>query len=209
MDVYFVRHGETLLNKKNIHQSPSTPLSSKGYEQSQTVAELLRPVSADILITSEYVRAKETARIIGTALGLTPQVNDLFFEIERPSSLYGRSHFCVETFWYVILSVVHKNDSTWKYTDAENFTDISIRAKRALAYLEKLANTHASVVVVSHNIFINIMVAYLCSDRMIAVRDLIGTFLHVKRMKNAGVVHLAYDAHAGDGTCAWQLVNTL
>ncbi|MCR4285888.1 MAG: histidine phosphatase family protein [Candidatus Kaiserbacteria bacterium] len=207
MHVYFVRHGETLLNKKNVHQSPNTSLSPKGRDQSATVAEYLRAVNPDLLITSEYTRARETAGVIGQCVGLTPQVNGLFYEIERPSSLYGKSHFHIETLWYVIGSVLHKNNASWRYKDAENFGDISDRAQRALAYIESLEKEYNSVVVVSHTVFINIMVSYMCKNRMLDIRDLLLTFLHIEKMENTGIVHVEFLGRSSGNVCAWRLVD--
>lgn len=206
MHIYFVRHGETMLNKRHIHQSPNTPLSPKGREQVLTTAEFLRGVNPDALLTSEYTRAVESARLIGGAVGIKPMVNGFFYEIMRPSKLFGKSHFNFETFWYVILSVLHRNNPSWRYGDAENFFDISSRAKKALAYLESLRGTHDSVVVVSHTVFINTMVSYMCKNRILDIRDLILTFLHIERMKNASVVHVEYTGATAPHTCAWTLV---
>jgi broad specificity phosphatase PhoE len=206
MHIYFVRHGETLLNKKHIHQSPNTPLSSEGREQVLTVAEFLREVNPDALLTSEYTRAVESARIIGSSVGLKPMVSGLFYEIMRPSRLFGKSHFNIETFWYVILSVLHRKNKSWRYTDAENFFDISNRAKKALEYLESLRGTHSSVVVVSHTVFINTMVSYMCKNKILDVRDLFFTFFHIERMKNASVIHVEYNGATAPHTCAWTRV---
>jgi broad specificity phosphatase PhoE len=207
MHVYFVRHGETLLNKKNVHQSPNTPLSPKGREQSATVAEHLRAVNPDLLITSEYTRARETAGVIGQCVGLPSQANGLFYEIERPSSLYGKSHFHIETLWYVLGSVLNKKNKSWRYKDAENFDDISSRAQRALAYIESLGKEHNSVVVVSHTVFINIMISYMCKNRMLDVRDLLLTFLHIERMKNTDIIHVEFLGRTSDSVCAWKLID--
>ncbi len=209
MHVYFVRHGETLLNRRHIHQSPNTPLSVKGQDDARTTAEYLRGVNPTLLLSSEYTRARETAGVIGLCTGLTPAVNGLFFEIERPSKFYGLSHFSIETFWYVLLSIIHKDNPTWRYDDAENFSDIQKRAERALAYLESLSSIHSSVVVVSHTIFINVMVAYLCRNKMLTLKDLIFTFLHVERMKNGAVLHVEYTEKTVQNTCSWRLIDTV
>jgi len=206
MDVYFVRHGQTYLNALRLHQSPSTPLSPEGRIGALSVGEHLRGVNPDMLITSEYTRALETARIIGLHVGLTPQVNGLFYELMRPSRLFGKSHFHIETLWYVFLSVVHSKNPKWRYNDAENFGDITKRAQKALVYLESLHGTHNSVIVVSHAIFINILVSYLCRERMLNFRDLLSTFLDIKRMKNTEVVHLRYTKSNTSGTCAWERI---
>ncbi len=204
MHVYFVRHGKTDLNAQNVHQSPNTPLSPLGREDVLTLAENLRRVNPDLLLSSEYTRALETARIIGLHVGLTPQANGLFYEVIRPSKLFGKSHFHIETLWYIFLSVLKRNNPSWRYADAENFSDIVHRAKKALAYLESLEGTHDSVVVVSHTVFINIMVAYLCKKRMLSVRDLLPTFLHIERMPNTGIIHVEYTPPKAQNVCTWR-----
>jgi broad specificity phosphatase PhoE len=163
-------------------------------------------MNPDLLLSSEYTRALETARIIGMRTGTTPRVNGLFYEIVRPSKLFGKSHFSPVTFWYVIRSLFKKNNPKWRYEDAENFTDLSTRARRALGYLESLAGTHKSVVIVSHTIFVNIMVSYMCKDRLLSFSDLLLTFLHVERMRNGDVVHLEFIGKSPH-TCAWRLVS--
>jgi len=209
MHVYFVRHGETDLNRRHIHQSPNTPLSSRGREIVVSTAEGLRVVNPDILVSSEYTRAIESARIIGLHVGLTPITNGLFYEIVRPSKLHNCSIFSLETLWYVFLSVLFRNRPSWRYKDAENFTDISNRAKRALAYIESLRDTHTSVVIVSHTVFINIMVAYMCRNRMLDVRDVLSAFTRSKRMKNGEVIHVEYVGAGAKNACNWRIVEAV
>ncbi len=206
MHVYFVRHGETELNERHIHQSPSTPLSPKGREQAVTVGEYLRSVNPDVLISSEYTRALETARIVGFFVGLTPQVKGLFYELARPSSLFGKSHFHLETVLYVAMTMWRRNNPTWRYRDAENVTDVRVRAERALAYLESLRDSHESIVMVSHTIFINCMVSYMCRNRVLSIGDLLLTVLHIRRMKNTGIIHVEYVGGTQKNTCAWKIV---
>lgn len=202
MDVYFVRHGETELGRRLIHQSPGTPLSDKGREDSYRLAERVRTLNPDCIISSEYTRALETARVMALRLGINPQLTGLFHEVVRPSSLFGRSHFSPRTGWYVSLSALNRKDPKWRYGDAENYTDIADRVERARVYLEELAKKHERVVVVSHSMYITIMVSYLTHGRMLDVRDLFLTLLHIERMKNGDIVHLHFDAKGK----AWTLV---
>ncbi len=206
MHVYFVRHGKTHQNEKNIHQSPNVPLSPKGCDAVLSVSEFLRGVDADLLVSSEYTRALETARIIGSRIDLSPVANGLFYEIVRPSKLYGQSIFSLETLWYMGQSILRRNDPKWHYHDAENFSDIERRARKAIAYLESLALTHTSVIVVSHTVFLHVLISYLCKNRMLDIRDLLGVFWGSERMKNGTVVHAEYEKNAHTGTCAWNII---
>jgi broad specificity phosphatase PhoE len=171
-----------------------------------SVAESLRMVNPDLLVTSEYTRAIESARIIAQHTGLTPVTNGLFYEIVRPSKFYSTSIFSLETIWFVITSIFKRGDYKWRYGDAENVFDVSNRAQRALAYIESLRGKHNSVLIVSHTVFINIMIAYMCKKRMLDIRDLLFMFLHVGRMHNAGVIHVEYVGNGASNTCNWRIV---
>lgn len=207
MHVFFVRHGETELNKKHVHQSPVTPLSPKGREQALTAAEYLRPMNPERIVTSGYRRALETARIIGSVLDLTPQRSDFFREIERPSNLAGTSLFAPQTFWYVASSVMHQKNPAWRYRDAENFNDVYRRVQYSLAFIESLRKTHKSIIIVSHTMYINLMIAYMCHDRILSIQDLVLPFLHIGTMSNCSVVEVVYAGATVPNTCTWQLVS--
>lgn len=73
--VLLVRHGETVWNQENRWQGQAdTPLSETGYDQARRLARRLRdegpPVQA--IYTSDLSRARDTADILGRALGATP-----------------------------------------------------------------------------------------------------------------------------------------
>ncbi len=209
MHVYFVRHGQTELNKKHIHQSPNTPLSEEGKAMMITLGDTLRTCNPDRVLSSQYVRALESARIIGEHVGRTPEVHDMMYEIVRPSKLHGKSLFTLETIWYVLLTILKRNNPSWRYADAENVSDISNRAKNVLAYIESLRGTHSSIIVVSHTVFINVIVAYMCKNRLLDIRDLIGTVIRSKRLKNAGVTHVEYVGNGSPHACNWRMIDDM
>lgn len=207
LHVYFVRHGETEKNRARIHQSPNTPIGAKGKDQILTTSEALRSVNATLLLSSEYTRALESARIIGMATGLMPVTNGLFYEIVRPSKFFERSILSLETMWYVCMTLLHRKDPRWHYYDAENMYDVSVRANRALAYLESLHGAHQSVIVVSHTVFINCLVSLMCTRKLFNLAELILTFLEIKRMKNGEIIHLEYVGKTSNTTCSWRRVH--
>lgn len=68
-----IRHGETPANLEGVwHGSTDTPLTERGMQQALRVAQHVAAVHADAvaLYASDLQRARETARAIGTALGL-------------------------------------------------------------------------------------------------------------------------------------------
>ncbi|MDP2598795.1 MAG: histidine phosphatase family protein [Candidatus Liptonbacteria bacterium] len=64
----FIRHGESTGNRDNIIAGESTRLTTAGIQQAQKAAEkLLRQF--DILVSSPFIRAVQTAKIIGDKTG--------------------------------------------------------------------------------------------------------------------------------------------
>jgi broad specificity phosphatase PhoE len=205
MHVYFVRHGETDLNARHLHQAPSTPLNERGVDQARTVGEYLRPMNPDVLISSPYERAAQTARVIGLSLGITAVFKDIFREVERPSFLSGRSLYHPYTLWYLILTALHRNNPRWRYKDAENFSDIYTRVHKSLEYIESIIEEYDSIVIVSHSAYIMLMVLYMCHSQTLSARELVQVLLNINQLKNCKVSHVEYLGPARKGTCAWAL----
>ena len=62
MRLIFVRHGETILNKKRIIQGQSNAkLNKKGLMQAKLVGKRLRKEKIDFIFSSDLIRAKRTA----------------------------------------------------------------------------------------------------------------------------------------------------
>lgn len=63
--LYIVRHGQTDWNVRKIIQGHSDiPLNTEGQEQARVLAESLKNVHFDKIISSDLVRAKRTAEIV-------------------------------------------------------------------------------------------------------------------------------------------------
>ena len=68
--IYFVRHGQTLKNTQHIHQGPEEPLTDLGKKQAEAIGQVLKERNIDTIVTSPFVRAVETASIVGKELDL-------------------------------------------------------------------------------------------------------------------------------------------
>lgn len=81
MRLILVRHGESEANIQGILQGQSPgALTAKGRAQAQKLADRLRQVPFDLIISSDLQRASETARMIaettGVPLELSPQLRE-------------------------------------------------------------------------------------------------------------------------------------
>ena len=77
-----VRHGESTANVRGrVTDAPgSHPLTQRGKIQAAAVAEELAHIDVSALLTSPFLRARQTARIIGRRIGLDPEVDDRLAE---------------------------------------------------------------------------------------------------------------------------------
>jgi len=66
-----IRHGETDWNVEGRHQGQlDVPLNARGLAQSRAVAERLRGCGASVILSSDLLRALQTARAVAEAVGL-------------------------------------------------------------------------------------------------------------------------------------------
>ena len=78
MDLYLVRHGQSVGNRDRMVQSAETPLSPLGLDQAAITGRWLvryfaeRGTRPAALYSSDFRRAWQTAELIGAALALTP-----------------------------------------------------------------------------------------------------------------------------------------
>lgn len=70
MNVYFIRHGERVPQRKDIG------LTERGIKQATVTGNYLKKFSIDVVIASPYVRAKQTAQIIANRLKLSYTTDD-------------------------------------------------------------------------------------------------------------------------------------
>ncbi len=70
MSIFVVRHGETTLNAARVIQLPDTPLSANGYTQASRLAERVAIAGVTGILSSDLVRAVETAMVVGSRTGV-------------------------------------------------------------------------------------------------------------------------------------------
>jgi broad specificity phosphatase PhoE len=156
-----VRHGESSGNRERIFAtSPhELPLTETGYRQAQTAAQHIAEIFVPkLVVTSSYVRASETARIIAGALGVPLEV-ELNLHEREIGVHRGRS--------YDSLLAAPDYDPNrpwaWKPEDGESYEEVQARAGPVL---DRLANTHptSDIVIVSHGGVMMTLWAYVTGE---------------------------------------------
>ena len=153
-----VRHGESSGNKERIFAtSPhDLPLTELGYAQAlaaaRRIAELFRP---RLVVSSAYIRASETARIIAGALGVPLEVELNLHEREigvhrgRPyDSLQDAPDYDATRPW------------AWQPEGGESYEQVQARVG---PILDRLAKVHSDqdIVIVSHGGVMTTLWAYV------------------------------------------------
>jgi len=149
--VCLVRHGETDWNLTGrIQGQTDTALNAKGREQARLAGSYLRQWPWDVIVTSPLQRAKESARIIASVLGMKNGIREMSDFLERD---YGEA---------VGLTTEERHK---KYPDGivpglEPWEQLRDRVMRGLDLLAK-DYLHQRVILVTHGGAINAVLAAL------------------------------------------------
>lgn len=133
--LYLIRHGQTATNRAQIIQGwDREPLNARGRWQAERTAERLAVAGIAALYASPLDRARETATIIGRALGHAPVlVSDLReMNTGRVSGLHG-SQFMLRypRLWWAWL----RDDSRMTFPAGDTLASFYLRAYAAIGEL--------------------------------------------------------------------------
>ena len=188
MKVYFVRHGESVQTEAR-HQSPDTPLSSRGLIQARAIAQRIAHLPVERMLTSTCVRALQTTSEIEKATSLPLIKSDLLVERKMPTVFYGKLIDDPEIVPIHEQLREHFFESTWRYADEENYPDILARVKKALALILSQQKEH--IVVVTHGYFLSVLVFHLLFGESADQRGIRPFQGHVE-LTNTGLTVCAY-----------------
>ena len=158
MKLFFVRHGESILNAKGISQYPDTKLSKKGLEQAALLGKRLMEIKPEVIISSRYTRAMQTARVISDSTGVNVTYSALLNDFRNPTEVIGLSVKSDFSQKITEERLKHMED-TWHYSDEENVLEFRDRVYKALSMLKK--RPEASIVVVTHDDVIRMALSVL------------------------------------------------
>ena len=175
-----VRHGESSGNRERIYATAphELPLTELGYAQAQAAARrIAQSFNPKLVVSSTYVRASESARIISGILGVPLKVMPDLHEREI-GSFRGRPYD----------SFLQEPDYdparpwAWKPLGGESYEDVQARVG---PILDQLAAAHAGedIVVVSHGGVMMTLWAYVT-----------GTWESAHAPANCGIVLIEHGA---------------
>lgn len=84
MKLYLIRHGSAISSEKD----PERPLSDKGYEEVGLVSSRVSGfITADLILCSKKLRAKQTAKILSDATGIQVEEKDGLLPNDDPETI--------------------------------------------------------------------------------------------------------------------------
>lgn len=192
--IYFVRHGETELNIQNIRQGPEGFLSTKGREQALATAKRFPKYEGrpQVIISSPYERAKETAEIIGKELGMSIEYSDLLIERKNPTEIIGHAGGEKEVRQIVDRMDKSYHDDDLRISDEENFVDLKERAKKLLIYIRH--RPEKRMIMVTHSSFLKMVVSYMLYGKKLTASQY-NTLRYFNRINNAGMAICSHTTH--------------
>lgn len=134
------RHGESEWNVEGRIQGQSSlagGLTDLGRRQAQRLGERLRNAGLDQLYTSDLRRALETAAIVGAALGLQPQLDHRWRELDL-GDWHGLTGAEVEARWPEQIAALRRGEDVPR-GNGETFARLQART---LAAITDLAQRH-------------------------------------------------------------------
>jgi broad specificity phosphatase PhoE len=159
MKFYFVRHAESHSNVSHIHDLPGVGLTETGMIQARTVAGRFKKIDVDVVVSSHYLRAEQTARVINKIVKKEIIFTELLKEAVIPTELIGKKMDDEEVLKIRRTLREHKNEENWHFSDEENFFDVRNRAMRALDYLRRMECER--VLVVTHGTFLRMLIGVM------------------------------------------------
>ena len=161
MHMVMVRHGQSVwnLDGRLQGQTMDIPLTDLGREQAQQAAEQVAAlVARPLLVSSDQVRALQTAHIIAERIGVEPVTTKLARE-HHFGELEGRTR--AELHAQPVPEGQHINEIAWG--GGESVQELYARCARLLDHLRTLANSSDSeeLVLVSHGDALRVLLAVI------------------------------------------------
>ncbi len=164
--LYLVRHGRTIANTHQLVQDGTDPLSEIGKAQTKLIGKRFQTIELDVIISSPFVRAYETAKAIHRVTGAPLETNELFVEQRYASHQVGKSINDPVIAEERALMHGKRGDPHWHLADEENVHDLRDRAREALAFIN--TRTESNLAIVSHGMFIKMLVGVMWSHDITA-----------------------------------------
>lgn len=155
MDLYIARHGESLGNTgENNGVDPE--LSSLGREQSARLAERMKSIHLDAIISSPFIRAVQTAKETAELKGMEIEIFPLLFEVGTEEGYEGIGLSELKKIYPNLTMYSDGNDYPLSLED-EDVSQTYQRAKEAIDRIKARFGENSTVMIFAHGTFNNFL----------------------------------------------------
>lgn len=198
MKLFLIRHGESSHNALNFHQQKDGKLSQAGTKQAKFLAKRFSSLPIDLILSSPFERAAQTAQIIARVLRKEIIYTEFLEEMRHPSQIEGMALDDARALTIRNLRRGHINDQSWRYSDEENVLDFQQRGIKALEYLSH--RKEENILAVSHSMMIIMLVSLILFKEKFTP-EIFVAFLDHFDIKNTSITLCEYNKNSG-----WKLI---
>jgi isoleucyl-tRNA synthetase len=149
-----LRHGYSVADKRRVivslPEKLKSPLTPKGEKQVKSILKKLKKQGIEYIFSSDSLSARQTAEIIGDALGIKPVYDKRLREI-KAGSFEGESVKKYEGFWSNYQERFSK-----KPKQGESYNEVKIRIYRFLKQLDR-KYYKKKILIISHQIALDML----------------------------------------------------
>ncbi len=152
MAIFIARHGETMDNKNRILQLPSTPLSTAGEEQAELLAQRLKNESVARIVSSDYLRAQQTAQAFSRITHIEVELSPLLRE-RNLGDIRGKSYKELDMDPFA---------ADYSPPNGESWPEFNQRVTRAWEFItQQAALTDGDLLIVTHGLVCRALLPHL------------------------------------------------
>ena len=173
MEIYFVRHGQTVWNVEKRFQGLSdSPLTELGITQAKLLGEKLKDIKFDKFYSTSLKRANDTANYIKGNRKQEVEIFDDFVEISM-GDMEGMGHeefkkLYPEQVKNFFFNQLEYNPSSFK---GESFLEVRERVIKGLNKFVELNKNYERVLVVSHGATLKTLLHYISGKDISTLSD--------------------------------------
>lgn len=187
--LYLIRHGRQNSPLCNV----DVPLDGAGKRQAELVAHRLKKYNIQVLYSSNLIRARQTAEIIGKQLGLPNKIEKDLREISF-GALEGLSDVEIKERFRDFLAERAKADRDIPCPEGESGEDVYKRAFPVIQGIIKCAEDNGieNIVIVTHGGVIRTLVTAVLGA------DFAKKLCVAKELENCSITQIDYDSKTGN-----------
>lgn len=149
MNLYLIRHGESVGNRHEDIDMPDSPLTDIGTRQAERVTSHLSGIALTRIVASPLVRALQTAQPLAVQLGLRIEVWRELVEVRNGCDYTGPARSELDRKFPQAIFPYDMEPDGWTYKGGDDSGSIQARVHAVIQRLQRL-DPNDSVAVFAH-----------------------------------------------------------